>query len=223
MDNGTRLRYLEAMGIDVWVPRSIEAIAPEQPFERRPTESITWEQLEQAVSVCSSCERCQLRSQFLLGEGNRQADWMIIASTPTINEHQTPKVMTGYAEQLLNEMLRAIGLNREQVYLAPLLKCLTVSAVDADQAQADSCREFLHQQIQLVQPKIILLMGEVAARLLLQTNQKWEALRQQAHQLQNVPLIVLNHPEHLLLSMLDKKTAWLDLQRALRLFRSGEE
>lgn len=225
MDKSTRLRYLEAMGIDVWLPKAaaFTAIAPVDVDRKPEAEALSWHQLEQDVSACVACELAQKHCPPFLGEGNQQADWMVVGLMPELNEANEVKAITGYAELLLNEMIRAIGLTRKLIYLTPVVKCLPVNNEEPVQAHADMCRDFLVKQIKLVQPKMILVLGQSAARFLLQNQLGLDQLRGQVHRLQNVPLIVVNHPENLLLSPLEKRAAWLDLQLALKTYQDGEQ
>lgn len=224
MDKSTRLHYLEAMGIDVWVPKaSAFAASADADQTSGGRGELSWQQLEEDVSACVACELAQQRCQPFLAEGNQQADWMVVGLVPELNEANEVKAITGYAELLLNEMIRAIGLTRKLVYLTSVVKCLPVNKKEPAQAHADMCRDFLVRQIKLVQPKIILALGQPTARILLQNQHGLDELRGHVHRLQDVPLIVVNHPENLLLSPLDKKAAWLDLQLALRTYQDGEK
>ncbi len=223
MDKSTRLHYLDAMGIDVWLPKATACTAPVDAEQKSGVEALSWQQLEEDVSACVACELAQQRCQPFLGEGNQQADWMVVGLVPELNEANEVKAITGYAELLLNEMIRAIGLTRKLVYLTSVVKCLPLNRKDPSQAHADKCRDFLIKQTKLVQPKIILVMGQSAARYILQNQLELDQLRGHVHRLQDLPLIVVNHPENLLLSPLDKRAAWLDLQLALKTYQDGEE
>lgn len=223
MDKSTRLHYLDAMGIDVWIPKAVSSTARLDADQNLGEEVQSWQQLEQDVSVCTACELAQQLCHPYIGEGNQQADWMLIGLLPELDEGNEVKAITGYAELLLNEMIRAMGLARKQVYLTPVVKCLPVNKMEPAQVHADMCRDFLVKQIKLVRPKIILALGQSAARFLLQNKQGLDELRGHVYKLYDVPLIVVNHPKNLLLSPLDKRAAWLDLQLALKTYQAGEE
>ncbi len=239
MDNDTRLQYLEALGIDVWLPRASaerETVLPlaaqvdETPnaahlSETAPKQSANsddlerWQQLQQAVADCRACALCQSRTHTVFGTGNKNADWMLIGEAPGFNEDREGKPFVGKAGLLLTEMLRAIGLTREEVYIANILKCRPPDNRDPKPEEVESCAEFLQQQVNLVHPKIILAVGRVAAQNLLNTDMPLGKLRGRVHQLNDIPLIVIYHPAYLLRSLLEKRRAWEDLKMAMKVFR----
>ena len=199
MDNALRLQYLEAMGIDVWVPR-----------EGRVSDSvITYDQqqIEQAHHVnVELCSLCDPHDQTLLGVGNQQADWLlVVAATSTGDMQDLP--FEKNAGLLLAEMLRTIDLNVEDVFIAPLIAC---KAVNHD-TEAQFCTGHLISQQQLIQPRIILAIGDKAAQALLKTRQPLASLRGQCHYINEIPVVVVEHPAYLLRSLLEKRQAWQDL------------
>ncbi len=120
-------------------------------------------------------------------------------------------------------MIRAIGLPRQQVYIANMLKCRPPNNRDPQAEEVAACNGFLQQQIALIQPKIILAVGRIAAQNLLQTTQPLSRLRGIRHQLDGIPLVVLHHPAYLLRSLTEKAKAWEDLQFALSVYQSQEQ
>jgi DNA polymerase len=264
MDNATRLQYLEAMGIDVWVTRhqpvaiGQETDHPENTFESggwaeqpeayqeqhsmqtaaNAIETVSadfprhsaasqfahandpiWKDLQHEVSLCRACSLCETRTQTVFGVGNRQASWMLIGEAPGQNEDLQGEPFVGKAGQLLTEMLRAINLKRDEVYIANMLKCRPPNNRDPQAEEIAACNHFLQQQIDLIKPKIILAVGRIAAQNLLNTQRPLAQLRGIEHQLGNVPLIVIHHPAYLLRSLLEKAKAWSDLQFALRVYQ----
>lgn len=178
-----------------------------------------WKDLQHTVSLCKACSLCETRTQTVFGVGNKQATWMLIGEAPGQNEDLQGEPFVGKAGQLLTEMLRAIGLNRDDVYIANMLKCRPPNNRDPQADEIAACNHFLQQQIQLIQPKIILAVGRIAAQNLLNTQRPLAQLRGVEHQLHNIPLIVIHHPAYLLRSLLEKAKAWSDLQFALAVFQ----
>jgi DNA polymerase len=223
MDEATRLQYLQAMGIDVWVPRhqaDSEPMATEV-HETQPIDSHhTWIDLQHQVSQCQACDLCKTRTQTVFGVGNHHATWLLIGEAPGQNEDLQGEPFVGKAGQLLNEMLRAIGLDREQVYIANMLKCRPPNNRDPQADEVAACNGFLQQQIALLQPKIILAVGRIAAQNLLKTQQPLSRLRGTQHQLDGIPLVVVHHPAYLLRSLTEKAKAWEDLQFAWSIYQT---
>ncbi|MGZ5050792.1 MAG: uracil-DNA glycosylase [Methylobacter sp.] len=244
MDNATRLQYLEAMGIDVWlskaapepnpIPKPIaEPIGINDPVseatanaaiqsttlpEHEPADS--WEALQAEVAPCTKCELCKTRTQTVFGSGNKSADWMFIGEGPGQQEDLQGLPFVGKAGQLLTEMLRAIGLDREEVFIANIVKCRPPSNRDPKPIEIETCIPYLKRQIALAQPKIIVVLGRIAAQALLNTEEPIGKLRGKTHTLNGTPVVVVYHPAYLLRSLLDKRKAWLDLKLALRIYQS---
>jgi DNA polymerase len=220
MDEATRLQYLQAMGIDVWVPRH-QADSEPMATESNPNDSHqAWTDLQHQVSQCQACELCKTRTQTVFGIGNHHATWLLIGEAPGQNEDLQGEPFVGKAGQLLNEMLRAIGLDREQVYIANMLKCRPPNNRDPQADEVAACNSYLQQQITLLQPKIILAVGRIAAQNLLKTQQPLSRLRGTQHQLDGIPLVVVHHPAYLLRSLTEKAKAWEDLQFALSIYQT---
>lgn len=231
MDNPTRLQYLEAMGIDVWLPRksmpgfiqpvpepySIAENLIREPQVQDNSQQL-WSDLEAEVAACTNCDLCQTRTQTVFGTGNKNADWMVIGEAPGQSEDEQGKPFVGKAGQLLTEMLRAIGLERDEVFITNILKCRPPNNRDPKPDEAERCGAYLSRQIALIRPKLILSVGRISAQTLLKTDAPIGKLRGRVHDLNGTPLIVVYHPAYLLRSPLEKRKAWLDLQFALRIF-----
>jgi len=154
--------------------------------------------------------------QPLTGAGDQQANWMIIGGAPSQAEAQLGEPFVDAAGQLLNAMLAAIGLKRDQVYLTNLLKC-KLETREPNAEEVASCESYLLRQIALLQPSIILVMGEVTAQHLLKSaHRAIDTLRGTTHCLPgtDIPLVVTYHPSDLLRKPADKRKAWQDLQQA---------
>lgn len=229
MDNTTRLQYLEAMGIDVWVSKHIAQKEELSPFfDEKITEDASpnneielledkWGVLQKEITECMKCSLCNTRTQTVFGSGDKNADWMLIGEAPGHDEDLEGKPFLGQVGNLLTEMIRSIGLERNSVYIANILKCKVPNNKKPKVEEIKSCQDYLHKQIQLVKPKVILAVGRISAQTLLSTSEPLSKLRGVIHQYAGeIPLIVIYHPAYLLRSLLEKKKAWQDLQLAIR-------
>ena len=180
---------------------------------------LDWPRLEARVTDCVACELHRTRTRTVFGSGPREADLLVIGEAPGAAEDRKGEPFVGRAGQLLSAMLGAIGLAREQVYIANILKCRPPGNRDPRVDEVVKCHAYLQRQVALVRPKVILAVGAVAARNLLQRDDPVGRLRGQAHQYRETPLVVTYHPAYLLRSPEQKAKAWMDLQRAVRLIR----
>jgi DNA polymerase len=183
--------------------------------------SMDWAQLQSAVMACTGCGLCQSRQQAILGEGLASADWMIVGDAPGEEEDQAARSFAGPAGQLLDNMLKALSLTREQVYLTHALKCCTPVGRNASQVEVSHCATYLARQVELVQPKVILAMGRTAALALLQSTEPLGKLRSQVQSFRGVPVVVTYPPAYLLRNQADKAKAWADLCVAASLVQSA--
>jgi uracil-DNA glycosylase len=151
------------------------------------------------------------------------AQWLIVGEAPGAEEDRQGEPFVGRAGLLLNSMLRAIGLAREQVYIANVLKCRPPGNRDPNPVEATECLPYLDQQIALLKPKIMLAVGRIAAQNLLRTDKTLGSLRQQVHSfgVSKVPMVVTYHPAYLLRTPGDKRKAWEDLKFAREVCSRG--
>ena len=176
-----------------------------------------WPELREAVAACTACKLCQGRQQTVFGVGNPQAHWMIVGEAPGEQEDRQGEPFVGKSGQLLDNMLRAIHLTRQdapapqQVYIANTVKCRPPGNRNPQPDELAQCEPFLIRQVELVRPKIILAMGRFAVQSLLRSNEPIGRLRGRVHDYQGVPLIVTYHPAYLLRSLEEKARAWDDL------------
>jgi len=229
--NLTQKAYLKAMGIDIWLRRDAAGPECDAPLPGGPSPAadpiaaggpaasddelsrLDWQALQAKVSACTLCELHQGRTQTVFGVGNQQADLLIIGEAPGAEEDRQGQPFVGRAGQLLTAMLKAIKLERQDVYIANILKCRPPNNRDPKAEEARLCSQYLKRQIELIQPKLILAVGRIAAQRLLQTDSSLSKLRGQLHQyaLTNTPIIVTYHPAYLLRTPSDKGKAWQDL------------
>ncbi len=177
-----------------------------------------WQSLELEVVNCKKCILHQTRTQTVFGVGNKKAQWMFIGEAPGLDEDRKGEPFVGRAGQLLTKMLKAIGFERNEVYIANVIKCRPPDNRNPRLEEIVQCLSYLHRQIQLVQPEIIVLLGGVAANALLKEQTPVSRLRGQIHRIENTQasVIVTYHPAYLLRSPNQKAAAWEDLQFACK-------
>ena len=206
-----RRAYLEALGIDVWLPRDQADPEPGEHAVPPPGDGLDWDSLRATVTACTACELCESRTQTVFGVGDPDADWMIIGEAPGAEEDRRGEPFVGRAGKLLDEMLRAVGQGRDRAFIANILKCRPPNNRDPKPQESAACRGYLERQIELVQPRIILAVGRIAAQLLLDTDAPVGRMRGTVHRLGETPLVVTYHPAYLLRSPTQKRKAWDDL------------
>jgi len=220
-----RRAYLQAMGIDVWVPR--DAVEPETSDivqgDSAVADGMDWSELQRCVADCSRCELAASRTNTVFGVGNQDADWMIIGEAPGAEEDRRGEPFVGRAGKMLDEMLRAVGHRRDSVFIANILKCRPPNNRDPKPSEAAECRDYLERQIALVKPKVILAVGKIAAQNLLGCDDPVGRMRGRPHELNGIPLVVTYHPAYLLRSPSQKRKSWSDLCLARRLMSGGAE
>jgi len=241
MQGPLRNAYLEALGIDRWVPRNAPADpvvadrpqtaprarapladspapqAPVAPAVRAPVVPAgDWGALREQVAACTACDLCKTRTQTVFGVGDTRAEWLVIGEAPGAEEDRQGEPFVGRAGQLLNAMLLAIGLPRETVFIANILKCRPPGNRDPKPEEVSRCLPFLNAQIALLKPKIMLAVGRIAAQNLLATDAPLARLRGKLHHFgeANTPLVITYHPAYLLRTPSDKRKAWEDLKFA---------
>lgn len=212
-DAALRARYLDALGIDRYLlrhPPVAEVVASDTP----------WAELEARVSSCTRCALHRGRTQTVFGVGARNAEWFVVGEAPGEEEDRRGEPFVGAAGQLLDAMLTAIELPRPTVFIANILKCRPPENRDPQAEEVAECSPYLAAQIELVQPRIILAFGRVAAQNLLGTTATLSSLRGDVHHYgpQRIPVIVTYHPAYLLRSPGEKRKAWEDLKFARRTF-----
>jgi DNA polymerase len=181
-------------------------------------ESLDWAELEAAVAGCRACGLCASRRNTVFGVGPQRADWMVIGEAPGENEDLQGEPFVGQAGKLLDNMLRAAGLDRRRnVYIANVLKCRPPGNRNPEPQEVAQCEPFLRRQVALVQPRVILAMGRFAVQTILQSQEPVGRLRGRVHHYEGVPVVVTYHPAYLLRNLQDKAKAWSDLCLAMDL------
>ena len=204
-------RALAAMDIAVWQP--LQSGQDDASLEPEQVCTADWDTLRTEVMACIRCSLAASRTQAVFGTGNPNADWMVIGEAPGADEDRQGEPFVGRAGQLLNQMLKAVGLSREQVYIANILKCRPPNNRDPAPAEVEACRGYLERQIELVAPRLLLAVGRIAAQNLLGSDAPVGRLRGRVHHLpgSSLPVVVTYHPAYLLRSPAQKRKAWDDL------------
>ena len=189
--------------------------APPPPVSVAPPEL---EALRSKVAACTACPLHSGRRQTVFGVGNPKAAWMFVGEGPGEEEDRRGEPFVGRAGKLLDAMLRAMGLDRKTVYIANIVKCRPPGNRNPSLEEAASCIPYLKRQIELIEPRLIVALGAVAAQRLLDTDRPVGAMRGQLHYAAHLepPVLVTYHPAYLLRSPGQKRKAWEDLQLAMR-------
>ena len=240
MNEEKRLYYLDQMGVQVWEPKlpiqedhakdylsdtskQVDEVTEELNFVDK-NNADTFAELKQTVASCTRCDLHKTRTQTVFGVGHPAADWLIIGEAPGADEDRKGEPFVGRAGQLLTNMLRAIGLAREEVFIANILKCRPPRNRDPQQHEIACCRPYLRQQIEFIQPKIILTVGRIAAQSLLNTDTPIGRMRGKKYTYEDtqIPVVATYHPAYLLRSPQQKRKAWEDLKFALEIKELAE-
>lgn len=201
------------------IPRAETIVPLRVPARDDAVGAMGWDELVDSVRTCTKCSLHETRTQGVFGVGDRKARWMIIGEAPGADEDRQGEPFVGRAGQLLNSMLRAMGLAREQVFIANILKSRPPGNRDPKADEAAACLPYLFRQIELVNPTLLLCVGRIAAQTLLETDTPIGKLRGKLHTLPSGrPLIVTYHPAYLLRSPIEKRKAWADLVMAMQTF-----
>ena len=226
----TQQYYLQTMGLDIYRLRNDDNVNSDTVHvANNPVNKVKdeipghWLELRREVATCTRCDLHNNRTQTVFGVGDINADWLIIGEAPGAEEDRQGEPFVGRAGKLLNSMLLAIGLQREQVFIANILKCRPPNNRDPKPEEVVCCESYLKKQIEWIQPKIILALGRVAAQNLLKVETPIGKMRGQCYEYPDpkVPVVVTYHPAYLLRSPREKRKSWQDLQLAMQVYRES--
>lgn len=214
-----REQYLAAMGIPDWQLRG----ASEGEHPTLSIDGLDWQALRDRVSDCKLCGLHGGRTQTVFGVGNPEANLLIVGEAPGAEEDRRGEPFVGRAGKLLDAMLGAISLTRGQVYIANILKCRPPNNRDPRPEESTACTPYLERQIALLEPKVILALGRVAAQWLLQSDSPIGRLRGRELSFGDpaIPLIASYHPAYLLRSPAAKAKSWEDLRLVRQILRAS--
>ena len=233
MDKELQQKYLNEIGIVVWQERNFENLGNLDRPQISPKDSINRKELlnknhnqdlldlQEQVKTCKECALHQSRTQTVFGVGNTQSDWSIIGEAPGSEEDVKGEPFVGRAGQLLNSMLLAMGLPRNEIFIANILKCRPPNNRDPKTDEVDACRKYLKRQLELIKPKIILALGRIAAQNLLKSDIPIGKMRGNSYLYpnSNLPVVVTYHPAYLLRSPREKRKVWGDLKFAMQKYK----
>lgn len=225
VNEAIRRQYLQLMGISCWQKRSsapakkprevvaelVETAAADKPAAVFDAGSMDWPTLTESILSCRRCELHSKRKQAVVGVGDHNADWIFVGEAPGAEEDRRGEPFVGPAGKLLNAMLFALGLKREDVYIANVLKCRPPQNRDPQASEVAQCEPYLLRQIELIQPRVIVALGRHAAHSLLKTDKALNKMRGDKHLYHDIPTVVTYHPAYLLRNPADKAKAWQDL------------
>ena len=198
--------------------RAVPTVTAALPLDARTAEimQMEWPQLKESVAGCVACPLHKGRNKTAFGVGDEQADWLFVGEGPGAEEDAKGEPFVGQAGKLLDNMLAAISLKRGQnVYIANIVKCRPPGNRNPEPGEVAQCEPYLHRQIKLLKPKLIIALGKVAAVNLLKRDAAVASMRGKLHEYQGIPLIVTYHPAYLLRSLPEKAKAWVDLRFAV--------
>ena len=190
-------------------------------FVSDPLAACDLEQVAQIIRRCEACGLCEERTNAVPGDGPADARLMVIGEGPGANEDEQGLPFVGRAGSLLNDILSAIECPRETVYITNIVKCRPPGNRNPERGEMEKCIPYLHRQIALVQPDVILALGSVSACTLLAVKTSLGSLRNRVHRFCGIPLVVTYHPAALLRNPNWKKPTWDDVRIARRLL-AGE-
>jgi DNA polymerase len=186
----------------------IPAAYPDEPWNA----SSSLAELDNQIHDCLKCPLGHTRKNFVFGVGNPKADVMFIGEAPGADEDAQGEPFVGRAGQLLNKILEAVKLKREEVFICNILKCRPPNNRDPETDEMETCTPYLFKQIDLINPKFIISLGRIAGQWLLQTNESLTSLRGKIHDYRGYRLIITYHPAALLRNPNWKRPAWEDMK-----------
>ncbi len=205
------------------VVTDVNANLSAEAFSQKVT-TLDWGDLQTTVENCQHCEMASFRTHAVLGSGDKNAEWMFIGEAPDAEDDLQGQPFLGQAGLLMDNILAAIELKREQVYFSNILKCRPANDRDPHVDEAKHCLNYLQQQIHLIKPKVIVVVGRVATQHLLKIKKPLGKMRGAAHYLDNqkTPVIVTYHPRYLLRQASAKRKVWEDIQLALSIVKATD-
>lgn len=245
LDENTRRYYLDVMGVQCWQlldsgdqqTETLEAervkavieINTDVDSDQAVSKHLDWPLLDTAIQQCNKCPLHKTRKQVLSGKGSQSAELMFVLLSPGTDDGSD--LMSTEANELLSKMLAAINLSIDVVYITSLLKCGVPAQHTVSPFEIQQCNAYLKQQIQLIRPKLLVVLGETTIRCMLQQDSVLDDFRQQinantpadaatVNQFESVPLFVSYSPQELLQQPENKRKAWLDLQQLKKLIES---
>jgi DNA polymerase len=211
----SHLEYLRDLGLDE-VPAAPCAAGNAVPSPAVAGERETLEQIHADLGDCRRCPLAGTRKQLVFGVGNPQARRVLVGEAPGREEDERGEPFVGEAGRLLDRILFAMGLNRDEVYICNVLKCRPPDNRDPEPAEIACCEPFLIRQLAAIRPQVIVALGRFAIQTLLRSKAPISKLRGIWHEYQGIPLMPTYHPAYLLRNPLGKRDVWADMQQVMR-------
>lgn len=190
------------------------APSPEEDLQRYKTLA----ELYEATKHCKKCRLGETRKNYVFGEGNERAKLVLVGEAPGAEEDEQGLPFVGRSGQLLNNILAAVKFQRSDVYICNVIKSRPPNNRNPEPDEIAACLPYLHRQLEIIRPKIILALGKVAANALLNNNQSMQAMRGKTHKWRNIDVVVTYHPAALLRNPNWKRLCWEDVQLMRRLY-----
>ena len=187
---------------------------PDEPW----VQAQSLDELNAKICNCVKCPLGHTRTRFVFGVGSHRAAVMFVGEAPGADEDAQGEPFVGRAGQLLNKIIEAVGMKREEVYICNILKCRPPNNRDPQISEMEACTPHLYKQIELLKPRFIICLGRVAGQWLLKTNDSLNTLREKVHDYHGAKLLVTYHPAALLRNPAWKRPAWEDMKRFRKLY-----
>lgn len=200
------------------VSEKVEISIGQNLFQENFQNAASLDELNSMINQCQKCALGKTRTKFVFGVGNPNAHAMLIGEAPGADEDVQGEPFVGRAGKLLNDILKAVNLKREEVYIANILKCRPPGNRDPQPMEMETCIPYLHKQIELIKPKIILCLGRIAANGLLNKKLSLSSLRENVYELNGIKVLVTYHPAALLRNPQWKRGCWEDVQKFKKLY-----
>jgi DNA polymerase len=190
------------------------AAAPESVSDSR-TGTETLADVEAEARGCTACDLCRERTKVVFGVGNPDARLMFIGEGPGRDEDLRGEPFVGAAGQVLDRIIVAMGLQRPEVYIANAVKCRPPRNRNPEPRELAACRHFLLRQVALIKPELVVVLGRVAAQVILDSDAPLGRLRGRFHDWNGIPVMCTYHPAYLLRNPADKRKTWEDIQQVM--------
>ena len=184
-------------------------------------ERMDWDALRNAARECRRCGLCEQRKQAVFGVGNESAPWLFVGEGPGADEDEQGEPFVGRAGQLLTKIIESIGLAREQVYIANVIKCRPPGNRNPEPDEVAACEPFLFRQVDVIKPMVIVPLGKFAAQCLLKTTEPITRLRGRTFDYRGTTLIPTFHPAYLLRNPSAKREVWEDMKKVRSILQDG--
>jgi uracil-DNA glycosylase family 4 len=215
------LRYQRRLGLK-GLPRHAAAPGEEVPAAPRP-EIFTLDEIRAEMGDCHRCKLYKGRTHLVFGEGRPDADLMFVGEAPGADEDQQGRPFVGAAGGLLNNLLSKLGLRRDEVYIANILKSRPPGNRDPEADEIAACLPFLKKQIAAIRPRVIVTLGRIAAHALLGTKEPMTKLRGRWQKYDHIRVMPTFHPAYLIRAPQERRKTWDDMQQVMEYLAARED